>query len=95
MYFDQIAFGNRLKELRAMSGLSQEQLAEELGFSTTHYRHVEHGDKGCSVDLLLALAEVFHVSTDYLLGRTPADDVAIKLQLQDAIVSLNQLLRSM
>ena len=70
MYFDQAAFGTRLKELRTERGFSQEELAEKLNVSTKHYGHLEQGRKGCSVDFLLELADFFHVSTDYLLGKT-------------------------
>ena len=93
MYFDQIAFGKRIRQLRMERNLSQEQLAAELGVSTTHYRHIEHGDKGCSVDLLLLLAETFHTSTDYLLGRCLVDKEAEIEQLKGIIETLEQMIR--
>ena len=70
MYFDQVAFGERLRELRKRKGLSQEAMAELLNTSKTHYGNMERGKKGVSIDFLLEIAETFHVSTDYLLmGR--------------------------
>ncbi len=72
MYFDQIEFGKRLRILRTEKKMSQETTAERIGISASHYWHLEHGDKGCSIDLLLILAETFHVSTDYLLTGTCA-----------------------
>ena len=94
MYFDQIAFGKRIRQLRMERNMSQEQLAGELGVSTTNYRHIEHGDKGCSVDLLLLLAETFHTSTDYLLGRCQTKKEEEIEQLKGIIKTLDQMIRS-
>ena len=85
MYFDLVEFGRRLRELRKKRSLSQEQLAEELGISVSHYWHLEHGDKGCSIDLLLIIAEVFHVSTDYLLTGIHPDREEETIRLRGAI----------
>ena len=67
MYFDQVAFGERLRELRKGKGLSQEAMAELLNTIKTHYGNMERGKKGVSIDFLLEIAETFHISTDYLL----------------------------
>ena len=67
IYFDQEEFGKRLRRLRIKKDISQEALAMDIGISTTHYRHIEHGDKRCTIDVLLMLAEIYQVSTDYLL----------------------------
>lgn len=67
MYFDQREFGKRLKKLRTMRGLTQEKLAEELNVSWDHISRVERGCRSCSVDLMIAIAGYFGVSTDYLL----------------------------
>ena len=65
MYFNQVEFGQRIRELRRTGGLTQEALSEELKL-----RKIECGSRGPSLDLLIALAVFFDVSTDYLLmGR--------------------------
>ena len=88
LYFDQVAFGQRLKDLRAEKGLPQEAFAEEIGISASHYKHMESGSIGCSIDLLLVLSETFHVSTDYLLtGRSIERDEEIA-ELKQKMIEL-------
>ena len=70
MYFNQVEFGKRIRELRRTGGLTQEALSEELNISTDQLRKIECGSRGPSLDLLISLAVYFDVSTDYLLmGR--------------------------
>ena len=61
----------RLKELRKEKGISQEQLARNLGINQTAVSQWETGRTLPSADLIYKMAEYFNVSTDYLLGRTP------------------------
>ena len=88
LYFDQVAFGQRLKDLRAERGLLQEAFAEEIGISASHYKHMEGGTRGCSIDLLMVLSETFHVSTDYLLTGTsiPRDEEIA--EIKDKMINL-------
>ena len=70
MYFNQVEFGKRIRELRRKTGLTQEQLSEELNISVEQLRKMECSSRGPSLDLLIFLAVYFDVSTDYLLmGR--------------------------
>ncbi len=70
MYYDTGRSGRRIQELRRACGMTQALLAEELNISLDHLRKIEGGQRGCSVDLLIALAAVFDVSLDFLvLGR--------------------------
>ena len=59
--------GNRLKTLRAEHDLSQEKLAEELDISRTMVSHLENGNRKPSLYMLMAYAEHFGVSTDWIL----------------------------
>lgn len=61
-------FGNRLKELRNQSRLTQAQLAERLGVTKSVVSFYELQERSPSPDVLVKLSQVFHVSTDYLLG---------------------------
>ena len=59
----------RLKELRLDAGLTQKQLGEIL---YTHYHSIstyENGKRTPNADFVLAAAEYFGVTTDYLLER--------------------------
>lgn len=75
MYFDQEAFGKRLKELRNIKGMTQEELAEKVNITREHLGRLERGKYGCSIDLLIELSYTLNASTDYLLlGRNPDRD---------------------
>ncbi len=60
----------KLYELRKKSGLSQEQLAEQLGVSRQAISKWESGSAMPEIDKLITISEYFGVSTDYLLKET-------------------------
>lgn len=62
-------FGLRLKELRKQKKKTQVQMAEYLGCTDRHYQKIEYGEVNVPTTTLIALADYFHVTTDYLLGR--------------------------
>ncbi len=61
-------FGKRVKELRQRAGLTQQQLAERIWVSKAAISNYELYERNPSPEILIKLARVFHVSTDYLLG---------------------------
>ena len=60
-------FGEKLKSLRTGQKLSQRELAERLGVAKSIISYYESGDRYPSYDILVKLARLFHVTTDYLL----------------------------
>ena len=56
--------------LRKERGLSQKQVAGDMGISQALLSHYEKGIRECGLDFLVKTAEYYGVSTDYLLGRT-------------------------
>ena len=62
-------FGAQLKELRKALGITQKQLAKELGASERGIQQYELGERKPTYDMLIALADYFDVPVDYLLGR--------------------------
>lgn len=60
----------RLKELRRSRGVTQTQVAEYLGLKLRAYQYYESGEHRPEYEKLMALADFFEVTTDYLLGRT-------------------------
>ncbi len=67
MYFDAKEFGKRLHDVRTSRGITQEELAVRLGLaSKQHVSRMENGERSCSIDLLIELSCILHVSTDYL-----------------------------
>lgn len=63
-----VNFGNTLKELRKGMGLTQQQLADRLWLSKATVSYYEQSLRYPSPEVIVKLAKVFHVSTDYLLG---------------------------
>lgn len=63
-----VDFGTKLKELRLQAGLTQKQLADRLWLSKATVSYYEQSLRYPSPEILVKLAGVFHVTTDYLLG---------------------------
>lgn len=61
-------FGNRLKELRVQSGMTQKQLAEKIGVTKSVISFYELRERTPSPEVLVKLAVEFKVTSDYLLG---------------------------
>lgn len=62
--------GERLKTLRIERGKKQRELAELLGMTLRNYQRFEHGEIDISASTLSFFADYYHVTVDYLLGRT-------------------------
>lgn len=58
-----------LEPLRVKEGMSREDLARRMGVSYMTVRNWERGNTDPSATQIKALADLFGVSTDYLLGR--------------------------
>ena len=59
----------RLKELRKERKMLQRQVAEAINCSQAVYSRYENGEREPSKEILAALADLYGVSVDYLLGR--------------------------
>ncbi|MDH6673188.1 DNA-binding XRE family transcriptional regulator [Paenibacillus sp. LBL] len=70
--------GPRLAELRNKRGMTQAQLATKLKKSTSTIAMWETGNRDPDSDMIVKIAIVFDVSTDYLLGRTDDPDNGLK-----------------
>ena len=64
MYF------RRLRDLREDHDMNQKKVAEYLGIAQTVYSRYERGFQTIPVEHLLRLADLYNVSTDYILGRS-------------------------
>ena len=63
-------YSDNLKELRRDRGLTQRDMAQRLGISTSLYNFYETGRREMRLWMLDFLADELGTSTDYLLGRT-------------------------
>jgi len=61
----------RLKEARKIAGLSQGQVAKMLGLHRPSITEMESGNRRVSADELARLADIYDVSTAWLLGEAP------------------------
>ena len=60
----------RIRDLREDRDLTQKQVATVLNCSQQVYSNYELGQRDLTTAVLLALADYYGVSTDYILGRT-------------------------
>lgn len=59
----------KLQKIRLKYGYSQKQVADKLGISPSIVSGYETGERTPSTDILLSLSNIYHCSTDYLLGK--------------------------
>lgn len=59
-----------IRDLREDADLTQAQVAQTLGTSQTMYARYERGANEMPIRHLITLCDLYHVSADYILGRT-------------------------
>ena len=59
----------RIRELREDSDMTQKQVADYLGMKQPQYNRYERGFRDIPTAVLIALADLYKTSTDYILGR--------------------------
>lgn len=65
-----MTFPERLKELRIYRNLTQKEIADSIGMAPVAYQRYEYGTREPAYQKLIALADYFDVSLDYLVGRS-------------------------
>lgn len=65
----QMTLGEKIKEQRTVHGLSQETLAAQMGVSRQAVTKWEADQSAPSSEKLIALAKLFHISLDELIGN--------------------------
>ena len=89
--YDMKKTGVRMAKLRLKANLTQAAAAEQLCIATITLSRIERGTKGCSVDLLIAMSELYNVSLDYLVLGEPTSRICIKDRLDSLIDQLSDL----
>lgn len=70
MYYDIVESGIRISRLRTAHNMTRRGLADVVGVSVDALRKIEKGTNGARIDTLVSMADLFHVSLDYLVcGR--------------------------
>ena len=72
---EMMIFSQRLRQLREEKKLKQSDMAELMGMKTRNYQRWEYGEIDAPGSSLISLGDYFHVSADYLLGRTDNREV--------------------
>ena len=83
--------GDKLKSLRIEKKLTQKQVADRIGLAISAVSSYESGSRYPSYDVLVKLARMFHVSTDYLLGMTDKRNIDVTGLDDDEIGLVSQL----
>lgn len=83
--------GEKLKSLRLEKKLTQKQVADRIGLAISAVSSYESGSRYPSYDVLVRLAHIFHVSTDYLLGMTDKRNIDVTGLADDEIEIVSQL----
>lgn len=76
------SIAKRLISLRVKYNFSQTDVAKQIGVTPATISAYENQERNPSLDKLIALADIFHVSTDYILGRAHKTDDTIYVDLE-------------
>ncbi len=75
------SIAKRLIALREKYNFSQSDIARQIGVTPALISAYENQDRKPSLDKLVALADIFHVSTDYILGRSVKIDSSVMVNV--------------
>ena len=67
-------YGARFKQCRLEAGLKQMAAAKLMGVGQSSISSYESNEREPTASVLLKMADAYHVSMDYLLGRTDVND---------------------
>lgn len=90
-----VDFGNTLKTLRLHEEMIQAQLSQKLGLTKSVISAYETGLRLPSYDVLIHIAQIFKVSTDYLLGVEQKDSLDLSGLTQNEKSALLALIKAM
>ncbi len=86
MNFDNKAFGERIRNLRQIMGISMEEMADQLMVTENYLGKVERGIRRPSFEFVMQFAVTFDVTVDFLLmnrnAHRPINEAALSLAAQ-------------
>lgn len=91
---------NRIQNLRKQNGMSQEALAERIGVTRQAVSKWESEQSAPDMENIIAISDLFEVSTDYLLKgeehktteRKSAFEIDLKSQIPDLVIFVSSIL---
>lgn len=88
-----VDFGNVLKTLRLRNNMTQAQLSQKLDLTKSVINAYETGFRLPSYDVLIHIAQIFNVSTDYLLGLEQPQDIDLSGLSSEEVTALLNLIK--
>lgn len=88
-------FGKTLKMLRTTHNLTQVQLAQKLNLTKSVISAYETGLRMPSYDVLIAISQIFKVTTDFLLGLEHKQEIDLSGLTDNEIKALLELIQAM
>ena len=80
-----MTIGERIREIRKSKGMTQKQVAEQLGITIGAYSHYENGTRELDVLKVKALSKIFGISGDELI------DTGFQNQVPDGVIDIKDL----
>lgn len=90
-----VDFGSTLKTLRLQNNITQACLAKKLGVTKSVISAYETGIRMPSYNVLISIARIFKVSTDYLLGVEQKQNFDFSGLTEDEVTALINLIKVM
>ena len=90
-----VDFGGKLKKLRLQEGYTQKQLADKLGVTKSVVSYYELQERYPSPEVLMRLARIFHVSSDYLLGLERKETVDLDGLDEEDIIAVKRMISAL
>lgn len=87
--------GSRIRKLRIANSYTQQQLADRLHVTKSVISAYENGQRSPSYEILIGLASIFGVSTDYLLGIDTGRELSLSGLNEEQQQAVKQLVRVM
>lgn len=88
-------FASRLRQLRLDKNLLQEQVAKLIGVNKSAISTYENNTRQPSFDILVRLATLYRVSTDYLLGMTNMRSLDLSGLSDEEVAAVSELVAIM
>ncbi len=85
----------KIRELRQARNMSQVELAKRLGVTKQSVSNWENDNIQPSIEMLVKLARIFSVSTDYLLGMDRGECIDVEGLPKDVVAHIRQLVEDL
>lgn len=80
MIIEEKEVGKRIRKMRKLKGMTQEQLAKETGLSVMSIRRYESAERSPSMSVYKKIADVLDTSTNFLISGLTDEEVATQYE---------------